>query len=121
MLYINNFAVYNPDSIRTARNSCDNQLLAVFLVQMLLSSTFLRGSNGGAESCAFAPNGTHRAHTVCAPCPHSHKMGQKQAAMTFFKPLPEDHMAANPPPLPCMTVDSHSVDNTTLSPIVPHW
>ena len=41
MLYISNFAVCNPDSIRTARNSCDTHLLAVFLVQMLLSSTFL--------------------------------------------------------------------------------
>ena len=41
MLYINHFAVYNPDSIRIARNSCDNHFLAVCRVPMLLCGTFL--------------------------------------------------------------------------------
>ena len=32
MLYINHFAAYNPDSIQTARNSCETHFLAVFWV-----------------------------------------------------------------------------------------
>ena len=41
LLYINHFGVYNPDSIRTARNSCDTHFLAVFWVPMLPCNTFL--------------------------------------------------------------------------------
>ena len=41
MLYINQFAVYNPDSIQTARNSLDTHFLVVFWVPILLCSTFL--------------------------------------------------------------------------------
>ena len=41
MLHTNHFAVYNPDSIQTARNSCETHFLAVFWVPILLCSTFL--------------------------------------------------------------------------------
>ena len=41
LLDCNHFAMYNLDSIRTARNSCDTHFLAAFWVPILLCSTFL--------------------------------------------------------------------------------
>ena len=64
MLYINNFAMYNPDSIWTARNSCDAHLLAFLLVQMLRSRTFLQGSNDVVKVLEL-PQTVHTVHTMC--------------------------------------------------------
>ena len=44
MLYINQFAVYNPDSIQTARNSCETPFLVVFWVPIV---PFCEGPIGG--------------------------------------------------------------------------
>ena len=63
MFYIHHFAVYNPDSIWSARNACDAHFLAVFWVPMLLHSVSVRVQLGG-ESCVIAPNGAHCERTV---------------------------------------------------------
>ena len=64
MLYINCFAVYNPNFLCTARKSCDTNCQVVFFECQCCCGTFLCGCNWVGESYVIAPNGVHRAHTA---------------------------------------------------------